>query len=223
VNPSHTNQIDLRKNQPAQAIVHAERALGVRLNPADQVVKRRTFGASTDRGTWVRIEVRQVEKLAGQGFNGTEVAATLIGVAKPDWLAGVTWFDRENGVMWRADETELVRAAPIKPGGILTVDPQLPPSWWATWSSSLDALAAAKTTRMATLHTTPISQDRISAGIHAVFDDAIDTTISEWKPAHADFAWSNLTGPKCWILDWEDWGMAPAGLDAAMLWSHSLK
>jgi hypothetical protein len=219
VNP---DQLDLRKNRPAEAVARAERALGVQLNSAAEVVKRRTIGAATDRGTWVRIEVRGLEKLGGQGFNGAETAATVTGVAKPAWLASVAWHDRERGVMWRADETELISAAPIKSGGVLTVDPQLPASWWATLATSLDALTAADTTRVATLHTVPITQARVTTEIQDAFGDRVDTSISEWAPAHADFAWANLTGPECWILDWEDWGLAPRGLDAAMLWSCSL-
>ncbi|MGH3820352.1 MAG: hypothetical protein ACRDRE_21910, partial [Pseudonocardiaceae bacterium] len=34
--------------------------------------------------------------------------------------------------------------------------------------------------------------------------------------------WANLTAPRCWMLDWEDWGRAPRGLDAANLWACSL-
>jgi hypothetical protein len=34
--------------------------------------------------------------------------------------------------------------------------------------------------------------------------------------------WANLTGPTLWILDWEDFGSAPRGLDAATLWAGSL-
>jgi hypothetical protein len=55
-----------------------------------------------------------------------------------------------------------------------------------------------------------------------VFGPDLDTTIEQWVPAHADFAWANLTAPDCWILDWEDWGLAPRGLDSAMLWAASL-
>ncbi|WP_024804371.1 hypothetical protein [Nocardia sp. BMG51109] len=52
----------------------------------------------------------------------------------------------------------------------------------------------------------------------------VDTTITDqrWVPAHADLNWSNLTAPECWILDWEDVGLAPRGLDAATLWVASL-
>jgi len=38
---------------------------------------------------------------------------------------------------------------------------------------------------------------------------------------HGDFGWHDLTSPDCVILDWEDWGMAPRGYDAAILWHTS--
>jgi hypothetical protein len=214
--------LDLRAHPRDDVLGRVEKALDVRLDWAGQVRKRRSIGAATDRGTWVRVEMRRVEKMAGQGFNGPEVAALLTGIAKPTWYASLAWSEPENLLMWRADETELVAAAPIKPGGILTTDPRLPAAWWSTLSASLDALAVAETTRVATLHTAPITQARVAEEIRAVFGPAIDTTIERWVPAHADFAWANLTGPECWILDWEDWGLAPRGLDAAMLWAASL-
>lgn len=214
--------LDLRAEPREDVLARVEQALGVRLDRAGEVRKRRSVGAATDRGTWVRIEVRRPEKMAGQGFNGPEAAGLLTGIAKPAWHASTAWAEPETGVLWRADETDLVTATPIKPGGILTVDPQLPAAWWSTLGASLDALAAAETTRVATLHTTPITQARVDAEIRAVFGPDLDTTITEWVSAHADFSWANLTGPQCWILDWEDWGLAPRGLDAAMLWSASL-
>lgn len=59
--------------------------------------------------------------------------------------------------------------------------------------------------------------------IERAFPGQVDTTLTEpWVPAHADLNWSNLTWPACWIIDWEDHGMAPRGLDAATLWANSL-
>jgi hypothetical protein len=220
--PDNAAAVDLRAHPRDDVLRHVEQALDLRLDPASAVRKRRSIGAATDRGTWVRIEMRRVEKMAGQDFNGPAAAALLTGIAKPAWHTGLAWAEPETGVLWRADETDLVTAAPIKPGGILTTDPQLSASWWSTLDASLDALAAATTTRIATPHTSPITQARVEDTIRTVFGEDLDTTIQRWVPAHADFAWANLTGPDCWILDWEDWGLAPCGLDAAMLWAASL-
>ncbi|MFJ5884383.1 hypothetical protein [Kitasatospora cineracea] len=50
----------------------------------------------------------------------------------------------------------------------------------------------------------------------------VDTTAPAWTTAHGDLHWANLTGPALAVLDWEGWGTAPAGYDAALLHAHSL-
>ncbi len=160
--------------------------------------------------------------LAGQG-GGVEGAACLPAVvAKPAWYQGLSWQAREHGLLWRADETELVAASPIKPGGVLDTDPGLTEAWWATMSRSLGALGAHSTIRVATPHTVPVCQRRVTATIEGVFASRVETMVTEWTAAHADVAWANVTAPECWLLDWEDWGMAPRGWDAATLWGNSL-
>ncbi|MFL4910755.1 hypothetical protein ACJ6WF_48625 [Streptomyces sp. MMS24-I2-30] len=39
--------------------------------------------------------------------------------------------------------------------------------------------------------------------------------------AHADLHWANVTAPLR-ILDWESWGLAPAGFGGATLYAYSL-
>ncbi|MGQ0776616.1 MAG: hypothetical protein ACT4NY_19685 [Pseudonocardiales bacterium] len=152
-----------------------------------------------------------------------EAAAQLPGaVAKPEWYQGLSWQVPEQRLLWRVDETELVTALSIKPGGVLSSDPGLTQAWWATLGRSLGALAAQTTTRIATPHTVPISQERVTSTIERVFPCHVQTMVTEWVPAHADLAWANLTAPECWLLDWEDWGLAPRGWDAATLWGNSL-
>ncbi|MGH3771450.1 MAG: hypothetical protein ACRDRW_08660 [Pseudonocardiaceae bacterium] len=203
-------------------IDRVERCLGVRLDRETAVVKRRSVGARTDRGTWVRLEARPLSKLTGQG-SGVEGAACLPrNIAKPVWYQGLSWQVPEQCVLWRADETELVPHPAIKPGGVLRTDPGLAEAWWATLGTSLGALATQTTTRIATPHTVPISQERVTATIEDVFPGRVETTVTEWAVAHADLAWTNLTAPECWLLDWEDWGLAPRGWDAATLWGNSL-
>lgn len=205
---------DLRKVPCTDIVDRAERALDARLDRDAEIRKRRSIGLRTERDTWIRIEARPIEKLDGQGW-GVEAAALLRDVAMPAWHQGVSWWDSERSVVWRADETDLVTDPPVKPGGILTIDPGLADSWWTTFSSSLDALAAHTTARIA------VPQERVAAGIHRVFPD-VDASVDEWAAAHADLAWANLTAPQCYFLDWEDWGLAPRGYDAATLWRESL-
>lgn len=216
-----SQRYDLRRTDIDDALERVEKALQVRLDLERAVRKRRSIGAATDRGTWTRIELRGPEKLDGQGW-GVEAAHVLRAVAKPAWRAGISWFDTARQVMWRADETDQVTDAPIKPGGLLTIDPELSPLWWATFDRSLDALAAQRTARQATVDTEPMTQQRLSATIEKAFPGLIDTTIEEWTTAHADLGWANLTAPTCYLLDWEDWGTCPRGTDAAKLWTSSL-
>ncbi|MFQ6197067.1 hypothetical protein [Streptomyces sp. NPDC000405] len=215
--------VDLRREPTDGVLDRVEKAFQTGLVRDTVVCKRRSVGARTERGTWVRIERRPLDRIDGQGWNGVESAGALRGIAMPRWLAGVAWREEGGKAVWRADETELIAAAPVRAGGQLVADPMLPGSWWATLNASLDALASQHTTRLATPDTVTITQAGVTETIRGAFPDRpVDTTISRWTPAHADLNWANVTGPECWLLDWEDWGMAPRGLDSATLWSSSL-
>jgi hypothetical protein len=67
-----------------------------------------------------------------------ECAAIIEGIAKPEWYQGVSWLDHERGVMWRADETQLVEAEPVRRGVKWTAEAtSLSDAWWATLTRSL--------------------------------------------------------------------------------------
>lgn len=212
--------VDLRKEPVEEVLNRVERSLGVRLDQEPVVRKRRSLGARTDRGTWVRIERRGLDRIGVQGGDGTASAEALLGIAKPAWLAGVAWRDETEPVMWRADETELLPGPPVG-SAVVAEDPQLSEEWWAAMNASLDALASQHTNRFATPDTETLTQELVTGTIHSVFP-GVDTAVVEWRPAHADFNWANVTGPVFCVFDWEDWGMAPCGLDAANLWGASL-
>lgn len=213
---------DLRQTPCDDAVARVASSFAVQFDTGSEVRKRRSIGCKTDRSTWVRIEGRPVERIDGQGFNGPECAAVIEGVAKPEWYQGMSWLDHERGVMWRADESQLVEAPPIRRGATWTADPNcLSDAWWTTFTSSLRALAAFPTTRLATPTMQPITEERLAATIHKVFP-VVDTAVDQWATAHGDLFWTNLTAPACWLLDWEDWGRAPRGYDAASLWHDSL-
>lgn len=213
--------MDLRRVPDVADVVESVcRTLGVRCAQDSILRKRRSIGFATDRTTWVRIERRPLSRLDGQGW-GTEAAASLTGVAMPRWRASTSWCG-VDGAMWHADECDLVPAAPVKAGGRLLHDPQLPDGWWTTLNASLASLGAHSTTRMATPDTAMVSQELVSATIARAFPELGDTSVASWHVGHADLNWSNVTGPPCVILDWEDWGLAPSGLDAATLWVDSL-
>lgn len=217
--PSPTaTPVDLRIQPVDTVLERVERSLQIRFDRDTMVRKRRTVGARTNRDTWVRIERRPFNKIEGQGWNGAECAALLDGIEKPAWFGGVVWSDTAGAAMWRADETGLLPGGPVNPGTALTLSDE----WWAALNASLDVLAAHHTTRAATPDTVPVTQARVTESIQAVFPGVLDTTIRNWAPAHADLTWANVTGPQFCLFDWEDWGMAPLGLDSAWLWGNSL-
>ncbi|WP_253773142.1 phosphotransferase [Goodfellowiella coeruleoviolacea] len=208
--------MDLRREPIAPYLDRAEQALGVQLDRTSPLVKRRTIGCRSDRDTWVRLQRWAGERTNGLGITGVREAAALRGVACPAWLRGTEWVDEDDpAVTWTVDETEPVTSPAVKLGGVLREDPGLSDEWWATLVRSFTALASQCTSRMA------VRQEQVTAAVTRLWPD-IDAAVTEWTPAHADMAWANVTAPDCWILDWEDWGMAPRGYDAACLWVHSL-
>jgi hypothetical protein len=212
---------DLRKRPVDEVLDRVARSLQVRFRPETVVRKRRSVGARTDRGTWVRVERRPLGKITDQGWNGTECAARLEGVAQPAWHGCVVWRDADEPVMWRADETDLLPGTPVG-NAVLSDAPDLPDQWWKALNASLDALAANTTNRIATPDTDTITQRLVTESVRAVFPGDFDTTVQRWVPAHADLNWANVTAPAFSLFDWEDWGNAPRGLDSASLWAGSL-
>ncbi|WPO72370.1 hypothetical protein [Streptomyces sp. KN37] len=214
--------VDLRVESVDIVLDHVERSLQVELDRETVVRKRRSVGARTDRRTWIRIERRGLDKIGVQGWNGTECAARLEGIAQPIWRGCVVWRDADEPVMWRADETELLPGPPIG-NAILSEDPRLQDSWWQAFNASLDALAAQETRRIATPDTITITRALVTEAVRSVAPTHdLDTTVERWVPAHADLNWANMTAPTFSLFDWEDWGNAPRGLDAASLWGSSL-
>ncbi|MGW0731821.1 hypothetical protein [Streptomyces sp. NPDC002851] len=213
--------VDLRKQSVEAVLERVERSLQTRLDRSTAVRKRRSIGARTGRDTWVRIERRPLARIDDQGWNGTECATRLTGVTQPTWHQCVVWRDPHDEAMWRADETDLLPGKPIGTS-VLATDPELPDEWWKSLNTSLDALATHHTTRIATPDTVTITQDLITQTIQRAFPQATNTSTEHWQPAHADLNWANMTAPRFSLFDWEDWGMAPRGLDAASLWGSSL-
>ncbi|MFC5958398.1 hypothetical protein ACFP51_29320 [Streptomyces pratens] len=213
--------VDLRTQPVDEVLDRVARSLQVRFLPDTVVRKRRSVGARSNRDTWVRVERRLLDKITDQGWNGTECAARLEGVAQPAWQGCVVWRDVDGPVMWRADETGLLPAAPVG-SAVLSEAPELPDEWWKALNASLDALAVQRTKRVATPDTDTITQELVTETVRSAFPGDFDTHVRRWVPAHADLNWANMTAPVFSVFDWEDWGNAPQGLDSASLWASSL-
>ncbi|MES0836649.1 aminoglycoside phosphotransferase [Nocardiopsis tropica] len=178
-----------------------------------------TAGFRSDADTWVRLSWRRRTRLHVPSWTGTEEAAAVIhGVPKPVWIAAATWSDPGRGVVWKVEETSLAPASAVSTTAEIVSDPRLPESWWTSLGAGLAELAVHTTDRVA------LNQIHLTRRVHEVYGTEVDTRIpdGEWACAHGDLGYANLTGPKLVLLDWESWGMAPIGWDAACLWSASL-
>ncbi|NEA55585.1 aminoglycoside phosphotransferase [Streptomyces sp. SID13666] len=195
-----------------------ERRLGRQLKRQDGRYSRwnGTAGFPTDAATWIRLAWRRTEKLNTHAWNGYEAAAAIQGVPRPQWLAATIWSDPTRDVVWRGDEMTLAGDPALSQTGDITTDPHLPDQWWTDLQASLSNLAAHPTDRVA------MGQAHLTARIQEIYGDQVDTTITDWACAHGDLGYANLCGPQLTIIDWESWGRAPVGWDAACLWSASL-
>ncbi|MGW8502878.1 hypothetical protein [Streptomyces sp. CLCI03] len=129
-------------------------------------------------------------------------------VPRPDLLRIRAW--TTEGYAYRAELYALAPAPMISLRPVLDEDPGLPDTWWKEMKAALDALAEV-----------PPPGDR-----EAVREEYLRRVIPEFtghqvddvtrSTAHGDLHHGDVTrGPH--ILDWEGWGRAPYGYDAATL------
>jgi hypothetical protein len=209
----------LRDETLDDVFAEVERALGVRLEQSGITygTQGATVGLPTTADTWVRVAWSAPEKVRLQAWTGGEIASAIVGVEKPELYRSYRWIDQARSVVWRADEVELITSKAVHPTGVIDSDPDLSAEWWESLASSLAALAEFPTRRVG------MPQDHLTRRINQVFgDEGVATDVDEWVTAHADLHWGNVTAPNFYLLDWEDWGLGPRGLDAATLWVDSL-
>ncbi|MFJ5925770.1 hypothetical protein ACIQF6_24485 [Kitasatospora sp. NPDC092948] len=126
-----------------------------------------------------------------------------------------TWTDGDHGYL--AELYDRITAPTITTHEpILRKAPDLSDAWWDSLSTALDAIAAVANNRVA------VRQEYLDRAMPHYLGIPIDTTVPAWTAAHGDLHWANLTAPVLTVLDWEGWGSAPAGYDAALLHSCSL-
>ncbi|MFG3335262.1 phosphotransferase [Streptomyces tendae] len=101
----------------------------------------------------------------------------------------------------------------------VTTEPHPTATWWSDLRTALARLSTVHTDRTAVRQT---YLDRAMPKYLAFLDGPVPTVPRAWSTAHGDLHWANLTGPELGILDWEGWGTAPAGYDAALLHAYSV-
>jgi hypothetical protein len=180
--------------------------------------KDRTIGARAmtgdDEAVWLRVVSELSTWAEGEFWEGNKDAARIRGVRKPDVLRTFDWKSDDR---WFRSEIMTYLAEPVVSATPdLRDDPRLPGQWWKSLRSSLDALGDHRTERV------PLSQPMVTRRLRQYFVGLVDPVVKNWVTAHNDMHWNNLTQPGCYLLDWEGWGTAPVGYDAATLYCHSL-
>jgi hypothetical protein len=164
---------------------------------------------------WLRVLSQETEWERGPAWTAAIEANQIEGVSKPHVLGVYEWVEQS----WRIQRAEVSTLMPGQPCSTEPAPRQLslpPPAWWADLRRSFIHIANTPTTR------SHAAQASVDSRIRKRFGPHVDTTVTAWETVHGDIHWANLMEPNCAVLDWELWGTAPAGTDAASLLCHSL-
>ncbi|MET8626574.1 hypothetical protein ABZW30_22925 [Kitasatospora sp. NPDC004669] len=168
---------------------------------------------------WLRLVSAPAEKAGGKLWEGPLEAERHMPptVPRPHLRERRTWVDHVNGHGYLAELYDRATAPTITTHEpILRTAPLLNDEWWDGLTTALDAIATVPSSRVA------VRQEYLDRAMPEYLGVPIDTAVPAWTTAHGDLHWANLTSPTLAVLDWEGWGAAPAGYDAALLHSYSL-
>ncbi|GAB3970495.1 hypothetical protein GCM10029978_043890 [Actinoallomurus acanthiterrae] len=163
---------------------------------------------------WLRVVTEHLSWASGDWWTGNKDAVEITGITKPEVIDIREWTD--DGQALRAEVMTYIPTRPCSPTPELRHGIDLSADWWGDLRRGLDHLAGFPTDRRA------VDQEQVSRRLRIFFGDRIDTRVDQWTTAHGDLHWANLTAPDFAVLDWELWGRAPYGYDAATLYCHSL-
>jgi hypothetical protein len=186
-----------------------DRSIGVKVRTGGNV-----DGDAGGEVLWLRVVAEREEWAGGPFWTGNVDANVISGVGKPvvsgheDWSLGA--------MRARVEWMSLAPGVPCSPTPELTTPLALPDAWWVGLRASLRALAATGTARVA------VAGDEVTRRLAVFFGDRVQVGQIGYGAAHADLHWANLLRPECVLVDWEGWGLAPVGYDAALLLAHSL-
>ncbi|MFD6096623.1 phosphotransferase family protein [Nocardiopsis flavescens] len=200
------------------------RELAATLDPGGRLragMGGRTLGGPVtvkDVQGWLRVMA--APRAVGKIWEGANLADVLLTeeIPRPALLGELTWND-ENGLVFQAHLWERLQGRELSPTPNLTAPAPVTDRWWDDLRIALDHL-----------HRTPdpagrqvMTQDyidRIPRFIPAL--RGRDLTVERWETSHGDLHWANLITAPLQIIDWEGWGSAPAGYDAAVLHTYAL-
>jgi hypothetical protein len=206
--------------QQERAIEAACRTIGAeRVGEALSGVMLRSMGvmarAADGTATWLKIG-RADDKNQLWAQQGERLAQSMADVPMPRILREFEW--HADGISWHAFQFTLVPSPSIQGTPWISAPmPVLHDHWFSELKRALAAVSSVPLSRWL------IHPGQVARMIAQRFGRKAPYDIDEWRTAHGDLNWSNLTAPELSLLDWEQWGAAPRGFDAALLLSLSIK
>ncbi|MFD8023522.1 hypothetical protein ACFV6G_24250 [Streptomyces lavendulae] len=203
----------------------ADRMLAAQQHAADQfglrATGRRVWGyrgrtlSSAAGPHWLRVVCAEAGTEGGMLWNGPSTSRALpAAVPRPDLFRIRDW--TTDGYAYRAELYALAPDPMVSPRPVLDEDPGLPETWWKEMVAALDALADVPPPP----DREAVREEYLRRVIPQFTGHQADAAIT-WSTAHGDLHYGNVTcGPH--ILDWEGWGRAPYGYDAATLYVYAL-
>lgn len=164
--------------------------------------------------SWVKVS--GIQGAATNDTRQRELAApSIAGLPKPAILNSAQWV--VDDVHWLALQMTLAPFPTIEEGLWAGENARaVSDGWIASLKAALDLLGQSATTQY------PMSERFMQKLIVRYWGKDAPHRIDEWRCAHGDLHWGNLTAPDLMLLDWECWGLAPRGFDAATLVVHSV-
>lgn len=192
---------------------------GVALHPG---VGGRTLSgpATTTEGTPVWLRVMAAPQPGGKVWEGAALADALVDddVPRPRLLAEHTWGTAPafQALLWEHMPGTVVSRTPD-----LTVPTETGARWWHDLRHALTVLRAAPAPEERQVFSQAFVH-RIPNHIPEIVSADVELDVRTWVASHGDLHWANLTCDPLMILDWEGWGLAPLGYDAAVLHAYAL-
>ncbi|GAB3173625.1 hypothetical protein GCM10027059_44990 [Myceligenerans halotolerans] len=176
-----------------------DRTLGIKVRTAD------------GGDAWLRIASASADWADEPDWvgNAEAVGPQFAAIPKPHLLGSLDWADGVR--IARADLMTYVPDQALATGLVLDHPVDLPDVWWQRLRAGLGSLSTIDTERVMA------DEESMWLRILALFGVEVDPSRVDWTVAHGDLHFANLTALTLTILDWEDWGWAPAGYDAATL------
>jgi hypothetical protein len=219
----HTPKDEETEQRMRAACYRAAAELGVNpMGPARSGVRSIGSLAETHDGkAWLRVCSAREGRGRGRLWTGNVDASRLLPptIPRPTLLR---WYDfADDGYEYRAELFAYLPLDTCTDGGhFLTGELDVSDQWWTTLRTALTELAAVEveTDRHA------VGQEYLDREMAARLNcPEIPTRARRWTLAHGDLHFGNITRQGPVLLDWETWGLAPVGHDAASLVTYAVQ